>query len=71
MADQSNSENVRRPQPDAAAQDPHNAAVQAQVRADSEANREQASRVQATTPAEISGKTVAEIAEDAEQRARR
>jgi hypothetical protein len=71
MADQTSRENVRRPQPETAVQDPHNAAVQAQVHADSEAGREEASRVQATTPAAISEKTVAAIVEDAEQRARR
>ena len=71
MADPYRTDNIRRPQPETAAQDPHNAAVQAQVHADSQANREEASRVEASTPAEITGKTVAEIAEEAEQRARR
>jgi hypothetical protein len=68
--DQQNS-NVRTPQPDAAAQDPHAAEVQERVHADSEANREQAARVRATTPAEVSEKTVAEIAAEAEARAKR
>ena len=62
---------IRKPQPDAAARDPHNAAIQEQVREDSEANRQQAARVHASTPNEISEKTVAEIAADAEARARR
>jgi hypothetical protein len=66
-----NSGSVRRPQPEAAAQDPHNAAVQDQVRADSEAIRREEERLRASTPNEISEKTVGEIAEEAEQRARR
>ena len=62
---------VRRPQPEAAAQDPRNAQIQEQVHADSEANRQEAARVRATTPNEVSEKTVAEIAAEAEARARR
>jgi hypothetical protein len=62
---------VRQPQPDAAARDPRNAQVQEQVHADSEANRQEAARVRATTPSEVSEKTVAEIAAEAEARARR
>lgn len=62
---------VRRPQPEAAAQDARNAAIQEQVREDSAANREAAARVRATTPNEVSERTVAEIAADAEERARR
>lgn len=62
---------IRRPQPEAAAQDARNAAIQEQVREDSEANREAAARVRATTPNEVSERTVAEIAADAEERARR
>jgi hypothetical protein len=68
--DQQNN-NIRTPQPDAAAQDPHAADVQERVRADSEANRQQAARVRATTPNEVSEKTVAEIAAEAEARAKR
>jgi hypothetical protein len=64
-------EQVRRPQPEAAARDPRNAETQEQVHVDSEANRETAARVRATTPNEVSEKTVAEIAADAEARARR
>ena len=41
---------VRAPQPDAARQDPKNAAIQEQVRRDSEANRDQANRTQASVP---------------------
>lgn len=64
-------ESVRHPQPEAAARDPHNARIQEQVHADSEANRQNAARVRATTPSEISEKTVAEIAAEAEARAQR
>jgi hypothetical protein len=64
-------ETVRHPQPDAAAHDPRNTQIQEQVHADSEANRQEAARVRATTPNEVSEKTVAEIAAEAEARARR
>jgi hypothetical protein len=64
-------ETVRQPQPEAAARDPRNAQIQEQVHADSEANRQEAARVRATTPNEVSEKTVAEIAAEAEARARR
>ena len=62
---------VRRPQPEAAAQDARNAAIQEQVHADTAANREAAARNRATTPNEVSERTVGEIAADAEARARR
>jgi hypothetical protein len=65
------SETIRHPQPESAAQDPRAASVQDTVHADSEANRQDAARVRATTPNEVSEKTVAEIAADAEARARR
>jgi hypothetical protein len=71
MADQNQSGDVRRPQPEAAEQDPRNAAIQEQVREDGQASREAAERMRATTPAEIREKTVGEIAEEAEQRAKR
>ena len=72
MANQDqNDSDVRKPQPEAAATDPRNAAIQAQVREDSEVNRQGAERVRATTPSEVSEKTVGEIAADAEARARR
>ena len=64
-------ETVRQPQPEAAARDPRNAEIQERVHADSEANRQEAARVRATTPNEVSEKTVAEIAAEAEARARR
>lgn len=64
-------ETVRQPQPESAARDPHNAQIQEHVRADSEANRQEAARVRTTTPNEISEKTVAEIAAEAEARAQR
>jgi hypothetical protein len=63
-------EAIRQPQPEAAARDPRNAQIQEQVHADSEVNRREAARVRATTPTELSEKTVAEIAADAEARAR-
>lgn len=71
MADQNQSGDLRRPQPEAAAQDPRNAAIQEQVHEDSQINRTEAERVRASTPAEISDKTVGEIADEAERRARR
>jgi hypothetical protein len=71
MVNQDQSDSVRRPQPDAAAQDPHDAAVQRQIHADTEVNRQQADRLKATQPPGIDDKTVEQIAEDAEQRAKR
>jgi hypothetical protein len=71
MANQDQSDSVRKPQPDAAAQDPRGAAVQRQIQADTEVNRQQAERLKATQPPEIDDKTVEEIAEEAEQRAKR
>ncbi|MFL5605109.1 MAG: hypothetical protein ACJ8AD_01565 [Gemmatimonadaceae bacterium] len=71
MANQDQSDNVRRPQPDAAAQDPHEAAVQKQIQADTEVNRQQGERLKATQPPDIDEKTVQEIAAEAEQRAKR
>lgn len=64
-------DSIRAPQPEAAVQDARNAAIQQQVHEDSEANRQEAVRVRTSTPSEVSEKTVAEIAEDAEARARR
>jgi hypothetical protein len=63
-------EAIRQPQPEAAARDPRNAQIQEQVHADSEVNRQEAARVRATTPTEVSEKTVAEIAAEAEARAK-
>ena len=60
---------VRAPQPDTASQDPKNAAIQEQVRRDSEANRDQASRTQASVPAGTRDRTVGEIVDDANRRA--
>jgi hypothetical protein len=71
MTNQDQSDSVRRPQPDAAARDPHDAAVQRQLHADTEVNRQQADRLKATQPPEIDEKTVEEIAADAERRAKR
>jgi hypothetical protein len=69
--DHQREDSIRKPQPEAAAQDPRNAAIQEQVRRDSEVNRAEAARVRATTSNEVSEHTVAEIAADAEARARR
>ena len=71
MANDQNNAPIRRPQSEAAAQDSHNAAVQEQVRGDTEANREEAARQRATSPNEVTEETVAEIAADAEARAKR
>ena len=71
MANDQNDAPIRRPQSEAAAQDAHNAAVQEQVHADTEANREEAARQRATSPNEVTEETVAEIAADAEARAKR
>jgi hypothetical protein len=71
MANQDQSDTVRPPQPEGAAQDPHDAAVQRQIHVDTEVNRQQAERLKATQPPEIDEKTVEQIAEDAEQRAKR
>jgi hypothetical protein len=62
---------IRRPQPDGVAQDPQNAATQAQVHEDAEAIRAEAARVRATTPGEIRDRTVGEIVNDAARRADR
>lgn len=59
---------VRAAQPDAASQDPRNAAIQEQVRRDSEANRDQANRTQASVPPEARDRTVGEIVDDANRR---
>jgi hypothetical protein len=60
---------IRHPQPEAA-RDSRNAATQEQVQADGGANRQEVARMRATTPAEVSQETVAEIAAEAEARAR-
>jgi hypothetical protein len=70
VANQDQSDSMRTPQPDAAAPDPHDAAVQRQIHADTEVNRQQAERLKATQPPEIDQETVTQIAEDAEQRAK-
>ena len=72
MTNQDQSDTVRRSQPDAAAvQDPRDAAVQRQIHADTEVHRQQAERLKATETPEIDKQTVEQIAEDAEQRAKR
>ena len=65
-----NNGGIRRPRPEAAEQDPHAAALQQQTRADSEANRREAARVQASAPSDARDKTVHQITEEAERRAR-
>lgn len=62
---------TRRPDPEAAAQDPENARRQAQLRADHDALQEQARRVESSTPADIRGKTVEQIVEDSDRKADR
>jgi hypothetical protein len=61
--------NIRHPQAEAA-RDSRNAVTQEQVHADGGANRQEVARMRATTPAEVSQETVAEIAAEAEARAR-
>jgi hypothetical protein len=65
-----NNGGVRQPRPEAAAQDPEAAALQQQTRADSDLNRREAARVQASAPADVRDKTVQQITEEAERRAR-
>lgn len=65
------SEAIRQPDPDAAAQDPRNAARQDQLRRDHDAIVAQQRRVEASIPDAIKGKTVGEIVDEAEQRADR
>ena len=65
------SEAIRQPDPDAAAQDPRNAARQDQLRRDHDAIVAHQRRVEASIPDAIKGKTVGEIVDEAEQRADR
>ena len=62
---------VRQPNPDAAAQDPENAATQERIRRDHDAMQAQAERVRASVPPEVRDRTVGEIVQDAERRADR
>jgi hypothetical protein len=71
MTNQDQSDNARRPPRHAPPPDPHDAAVQRQIHADTEVNRQQAERLKATQPPDVDEKRVEEIAEDAEQRAKR
>jgi hypothetical protein len=61
---------IRPPQPDATARDPRPAATQDQMRTAGDANRQEIARTRVPTPAEVSQETVAEIAAEAEARAR-
>jgi hypothetical protein len=70
MANQDQSDSVRRPPLKAVAQEPRNPATQ-QLEADAEVNRQQAERLKATQPPPIDKDAVDAIAEDAEQRAKR
>lgn len=60
---------VRRPDPNAAAQDPENARRQEQVARDHDALEEQRRRVEATTPPDVRDRTVNEMTEDLNRRA--
>jgi hypothetical protein len=60
---------VRKPDPEAAAQDPRNAATQERLRRDHDAMQEHAERVRASVPPEIRDRTVGEIVDEAERRA--
>lgn len=71
MADQDRSGSARQPRPEEAAQDPHNVARQEQVRRDTEANRADAARVDASTPSDVRDRTVGEIVDDEERNADR
>ena len=62
---------LRQPDPDAAAQDPENAATQARIRRDHDAMQAHAERVRQSVPPEVRDRTVGEIVDDAEQRADR
>ena len=62
---------VREPRPENAAQDPQAAARQEQVERDTDAMRESARRVDASTPSNVRDKTVQEITRDVERDADR
>ena len=62
---------IRSPQPNAAAEDPGDAARQEQVRRDAAAVRAEARRVEASMPPDLRDKTVGEIVEEANRRAQR
>lgn len=62
---------IRRPNPRGVAQDPEAAATQRQVRADANAIRAEAARVEASTPPEVRDRTVGEIVDEANRRAER
>lgn len=60
---------VREPRPENAAQDPQAAARQAQVERDSDAMRDSARRVEASTPSEARDRTVQDMTRDIEREA--
>lgn len=62
---------VREPRPENAAQDPQAAARQAQVQRDSDALRESARRVDASTPDNVRDRSVRDMTRDIEQHADR
>jgi hypothetical protein len=71
MANQDQHDDVRRRQSSATTPHSQESAVQRQIHADTEVNRQQAERLEAMPAPEISAETVEEIAEEAEQRAKR
>lgn len=62
---------IRTPHSEAGAQDARNAAIEERARDNVEASRAGTAHEHASTPNEVSEKTVAEIAAEAEARARR
>lgn len=62
---------VREPRPENAAQDPQAAARQEQVQRDSDALRESARRVDATTPENVRDRSVQDMTRDIERNADR
>ena len=79
MADQDNSRDVARgregevrtPRPEDAAQDPQAAARQAEAQRNTDAIRESARRVEATTPDSVRERTVQDMTRDIERNADR
>ena len=66
--DQGERGEVRRPDPDAARQDPENLELRRQVQDDRDALQEQRDRVEATTPPEAKEQTIGEMTEEIERR---
>lgn len=68
MAETPDRDAARRPDPDAASQDPENLELQRRVQRDRDALEEQRDRVEATTPPEARDRTIGEITEEIERR---